>query len=329
MENKIESKAEGNSIEDKIFNILLTHSFFKRTVAAKELAELFQQELSRKTAQPGAVWVKASDRLPGWRTPVKWRFKGVEMKKYDVAYMSQAESPRHWMDYEWYDESSVEQPVADNVLASYEKFFKECWPRLIDRAITDEREINSAWEVHKRRNGLMDAEQPVYPDLETEAKEHAKTITNNSEHQLYVAQGYYNAMKKTRALPTFWDVAKAFKWAAEYRDEIGGELWLTSGQWTLNSENEDGNENEPQSLTSGNVAELYCLQKGFDKEEQPGREVGTMEFAEWCGTLYRLTKEGWYDNDGYYHTTEQLLKDFRKQKRNPAQWSGEKEVKNG
>lgn len=58
-------------------------------------------------AQPGPVWVKASERLPGWRTPVRWRLKGVEMKKYDVAYISQAESPAHWMDLEWLDESAT------------------------------------------------------------------------------------------------------------------------------------------------------------------------------------------------------------------------------
>lgn len=65
------------------------------------------------------MWVKASERLPGWRTPVKWRLKGVEMKKYDVAYISQAESPAHWMDLEWLDESATpsespaEQPVSE------------------------------------------------------------------------------------------------------------------------------------------------------------------------------------------------------------------------
>jgi hypothetical protein len=67
-------------------------------------------------------------------------------------------------------------------------------------------------------------------------------------------------------LPAFWDVAKAFKWAAEYRDEIGGELLLSNGQWLITPEDEDGNENEGKELTPGNVAELYCLQRGFEKE---------------------------------------------------------------
>lgn len=38
--------------------------------------------------------------------------------------------------------------------ASYESFFKQCWLRLIDREVTDEREINNAWLVHKLRNGI-------------------------------------------------------------------------------------------------------------------------------------------------------------------------------
>lgn len=74
--------------------------------------------------------------------------------------------------------------------------------------------------------------------------------------------------------PTFWDVAEAFKWAAKYRDEIGGHLTLYNDQWTLISENEDGNENETQDLTPGNVAELYCLQKGFEKEGNKEQETG-------------------------------------------------------
>lgn len=137
--------------------------------------------------QQGQVWVKASERLPGWRTPVKWRLNGVEMKKYDVEYISQAESPGHWMDLEWLDESSANNRDLDGV-----------------------------------------SQQPKRP--------------------------------------TFWDVAEAYKWAAEYRDEIGGQLTLYNDQWTLISEDEDGNENETQDLTRGNLAELYCLQKGFAKE---------------------------------------------------------------
>jgi hypothetical protein len=65
-------------------------------------------------------------------------------------------------------------------------------------------------------------------------------------------------------LPTFWDVAKAFKWAAEYSNERGESLSLYEGQWTILGG--DGDEPETEDLTPGNVAELYCLQKGFTKE---------------------------------------------------------------
>lgn len=116
-------------------------------------------------------------------------------------------------------------------------------------------------------------------------------------------------------LPTFWDVAKAFKWAAEYRDEIGGQLTLYNDQWTIISEDEDGNENETQDLTFGNVAELYCLQNGFDKAEQPGREV---VFAEWAMNEGWVCKKGvgWMKHSNetpYVLTTAELWEVFERE----------------
>jgi hypothetical protein len=52
-----------------------------------------------------AVWVKASERLPGWGRSVKWRLDGIERKKCDVFYMANGESPAYMPNYEWYDES--------------------------------------------------------------------------------------------------------------------------------------------------------------------------------------------------------------------------------
>lgn len=90
--------------------------------------------------------------------------------------------------------------------------------------------------------------------------------------------------------PTYWDVAKAFKWAAEYNNELGENLVLTEdGQWLLMKR--EGGITETEELTPGNVAELYCLQNGFTKEkaEQPaaGREGDAVEFAEWAGWDWR------------------------------------------
>ena len=56
----------------------------------------------------GAVWVKASERLPGWRQKVRWRLDGIERKVNDVLYLANGESPAYLPDYEWLDE----QPAA-------------------------------------------------------------------------------------------------------------------------------------------------------------------------------------------------------------------------
>lgn len=63
----------------------------------------------RHVQRSGAVWVKASDRLPGFKTPVKWRLDGIERNKGKVivVYMATGESPAFLSDYEWLDESGT------------------------------------------------------------------------------------------------------------------------------------------------------------------------------------------------------------------------------
>lgn len=119
------------------------------------------------------------------------------------------------------------------------------------------------------------AEQPVAELPLKELSPDELSVLNKTSARLFLP--HKEAEHPVR--PTFWDVATAFKWVAEYRDEKGGQLTLYNDQWTLISEDEDGNENETQDLTPGNVAELYCLQKGFEKDEQPVREVDAESFA--------------------------------------------------
>lgn len=57
----------------------------------------------------GAVWVKASERLPGWKQPVKWRVYGVERKTQTLSYLAYSESPADLPSYEWLDESGQAQ----------------------------------------------------------------------------------------------------------------------------------------------------------------------------------------------------------------------------
>lgn len=55
--------------------------------------------------QQGAVWVMATDRLPGWYKPTKWRLYGVEMDgQYALAYMTN-NYPNSLYGWEWLDES--------------------------------------------------------------------------------------------------------------------------------------------------------------------------------------------------------------------------------
>lgn len=86
-----------------------------------------------KSAQQGAVWVRASERLPGFKTPVKWRLDGIERNKgkVTVIYMANGESPAHLPDYEWYDESGT-AAVREEDAAS-----KEVIERIKDLQLSD------------------------------------------------------------------------------------------------------------------------------------------------------------------------------------------------
>jgi hypothetical protein len=57
----------------------------------------------------GAIWVKASDQLPGWRTPVRWRHEsgGEVPAKQTVSAMINS-TPVSLHEYEWLDESGGE-----------------------------------------------------------------------------------------------------------------------------------------------------------------------------------------------------------------------------
>lgn len=128
-------------------------------------------------------------------------------------------------------------------------------------------------------------------------------VVHDNEVIAYLAESATTA----NVLPTFWDVAKAFKWATEYRDEIGGHLTLYNDQWTIISEDEDGNENETQDLTPGNVAELYCLQKGFTKDVNESPAGGREEDANRCSVFVPCTEDDPDCCGGYTSTDGQSL----------------------
>lgn len=156
----------------------------------------------------GPIWVRANDRLPGWDKLTEWRFAGKEpIAKETVRFLFSAANLHQW---EWYDESPAEQPVAHKLLTSYEKFFKDCWPRLIDREVTDVREINSAWEVHKRREGLMEAEQPVR-EAEIFAWLQKTVFRGDSRINGYTVPELVQLFKEQKQSPAEWSGEKEAK----------------------------------------------------------------------------------------------------------------------
>lgn len=81
-----------------------------RTLTPEEeraLEKTFQKSLKdeRRAAPTGGVWVKATSRLPGYTTPVKWRQGEIEMKVKAVWYMILDTNSEYLSNCEWLDES--------------------------------------------------------------------------------------------------------------------------------------------------------------------------------------------------------------------------------
>lgn len=163
---------------------------------------------------------------------------------------------RNWKQCEWLDESPAEQPVVDY----YDTLYYIVLPalhKLRHRTDNDTRMLAMGSDIRNTiHNTIAEIKKLPQP--------------KSANDPPYLVQSAAEQPVAEPVLPTFWDVAEAFKWAAEYSNEKGEQLVLSDGQWTLIAE--DGDETETEDLTPGNVAELYCLQKGFEKAEQPGRE---------------------------------------------------------
>lgn len=250
-----------------------------------ELNNRFKKLISQQ--QPSSVWVKEKDRLPGWNQPVKWRLgKGPETeRKIALSEMTNSYGIENW---QWLDESPAEQPVADN--AHYELSLAL---RMLLKVFKNDQITNDQEKYYSQAEAMLKKHSSIYDVLRTGTAEQS-------------------------ALPTFWDVAKVFKWAAEYNNEKGESLNLSVADgWFL----VDHDDNTTEDLTPGNVAELYCLQKGFDKNEQPVREVGIINW---------LNEKGWKPADDgtwynfitqQYNVTPEKIAELFKQKAA----SGEKE----
>jgi len=98
----------------------------KKSYIESLMADIDSYATGATSTTQGAVWVPASERLPGWGKRVKWRLDGTEMKENDVLYMANGESPSVLPKYEWLDEtgSQRQQAGATWVKADAIKFLK-------------------------------------------------------------------------------------------------------------------------------------------------------------------------------------------------------------
>lgn len=82
-------------------------AFSNELKTVEELAG-FILELTNAQHPAGCEWVKASERLPGLKTAVKWRVDGIEMKAKALWYMVHDTNSEYLSNCEWYDESPSE-----------------------------------------------------------------------------------------------------------------------------------------------------------------------------------------------------------------------------
>lgn len=131
--NRLKGEVEGlnSAVEElrtKYDNILATESGHESKTenvwqsgyaAGHEAAS----ERGKWKAQPGEVWVKASERLPGVKTPVKWREGETEMKVKTVWYMVLDTNSEYLSKCEWLDESAagiqIDREWVNNALVEF------------------------------------------------------------------------------------------------------------------------------------------------------------------------------------------------------------------
>lgn len=88
-----------------------------------EMVYKFHPTARMEVAPAGAVWVKASDRLPGLKTPVKWRQGEMEMKVKAVWYMVLDTNSEYLSKCEWLDESAGDNNPHE--LMEFAKYIRE------------------------------------------------------------------------------------------------------------------------------------------------------------------------------------------------------------
>ena len=104
---------------------------FERTLPDIEVPEeqprSYEQRTGQFCPQQGAVWVKASMRLPGWKVRVKWRLDEVERGgRHPLADMAY-EYPVSLYDWEWYDEAPAKEGNKEReAIIKLREYIRDC-----------------------------------------------------------------------------------------------------------------------------------------------------------------------------------------------------------
>lgn len=155
-----EWKAKYDELNTKYDNILATESGHESKTenvwqsgfaAGHEAAS----ERGKWEAQPGAVWVKASERLPGWKKRVKWRDGNNHSYATDGEIsLFEMEMP-NLEGWEWLDESAAGREDAVEFAEwlleyGYEPSFEKKW---VDYSKTGDNRVSTAelYELFKQQ----------------------------------------------------------------------------------------------------------------------------------------------------------------------------------
>lgn len=92
-----------------------------------ECSELADAIIRDVPGKPGAVWVKATARLPGIHILVKWRIGGKEWGLKEATLGMWYNKPNDFHKYEWYDEGTAAVTREDDGLALLAWLNKNEW----------------------------------------------------------------------------------------------------------------------------------------------------------------------------------------------------------
>jgi hypothetical protein len=88
---------------------------------SEKLKEAIKDELEEQQATTGAVWVKASERLPGWTHPVHWRIADGPQTNGKIPVCEMSKGVDISVKWEWLYESAI-APNPDELWDEYSEY---------------------------------------------------------------------------------------------------------------------------------------------------------------------------------------------------------------